>query len=81
MNRKEDARVEQSPGDDVAAELALDVGPLGGRAVEDRSFTRALAGFRSRLAAFGLGSLPSPILAPAACAGRAGSGVDQPEDL
>jgi hypothetical protein len=81
MNRIVDTRMEPSPGDEMAAESPLDVGPLGGRAVEDRSFSRALAGFRSRLAAFGLGSLPSPILAPAPCAGRAGGGVDQPEDL
>ncbi|MGH7586447.1 MAG: hypothetical protein ACREMH_09395 [Gemmatimonadales bacterium] len=81
MNWIEDTRVEPSPGDEIAAESPLDVGPLGARAVEDRSFSRALAGFRSRLAAFGLGSLPSPILAPAPCAGQAGPGVDQPEDL
>lgn len=81
MNRIEDTRAEPLSGDEVAAEFPLDVGPLGGRAVEDRSFARALAGFRSRLAAFGLGSLPSPILAPAPCAGRAGGGVDQPEAL
>ena len=45
-------------------ESVLDVGPMGDRPVSDTGIARALKGFRARLAAFGLGTPPSPILAP-----------------
>ena len=79
MNRNDDAG-ERRLGKDKMTETPLDVGPLGAVAIEDSSFSRALAGFRSRLAAFGLGSLPSPILASGPAAGRWPRTEDQAEN-
>jgi hypothetical protein len=59
---------------------SLDVGPLGDRPVVDSAIERALNRFRSRLAAFGLGTPPSPILAPAPGAPGSAPGGESSED-
>jgi hypothetical protein len=58
----------------------FDVGPLGDRPVSDTGIARALKGFRTRLAAFGLGTPPSPILAPPPGSESRERGPNQPED-
>ena len=59
---------------------SLDVGPPGDRPEADGAFERALSRFRSRLAAFGLGTPPSPILAPAPGTPRGAPGEVSSED-
>lgn len=67
-------------GGRVTDEPLLDVGPLGDRPVSDTGIARALKGFRTRLAAFGLGTPPSPILAPPPAADRPERGAEESED-
>ncbi len=64
----------------VTDESVLDVGPMGDRPVSDTGIARALKGFRERLAAFGLGTPPSPILAPPPATDDQERGPNQPED-
>jgi hypothetical protein len=64
----------------VTEESKLDVGPLGDRPVFDTGIARALKGFRTRLAAFGLGTPPSPLLAPPPATERRDCGQNLPED-
>ena len=80
MNRNDDAGGLRSADAETTPTTPLDVGPLGVLAIHDTSFARALAGFRTRLAAFGLGSLPSPILASGPAAGRWPRTEDQAEN-
>ena len=61
-------------------ESVFDVGPLGDRPVTDTGIARALKGFRTRLAAFGLGTPPSPILAPPQATDRSECDPSQAED-
>lgn len=64
----------------MSDESVFDVGPLGDRPVSDTGIARALKGFRRRLAAFGLGTPPSPILAPPPATDRRERGQNQSED-
>ncbi|HJS47068.1 MAG TPA: hypothetical protein VJ773_03675 [Gemmatimonadales bacterium] len=73
-------RCTEESQDSPAPGQSLDVGPLGDRPVDDSGFVRALTGFRTRLAAFGLGTPPSPILAPESAASCRRCGADQTED-
>lgn len=66
--------------DAVTSDSRLDVGPMGDRPLLDTGFARALLSFRTRLAAFGLGSPPSPILAPAPVDGRCQCRKNSSED-
>ena len=64
----------------MTSDSQLDMGPLGDRPVPDGTLARALAGFRTRLAAFGLGTPPSPILAPTPADGSHEGEPDHPTD-